>query len=212
MKLLKALLVGFVVSYVGSIPLGYLNLVGFSIYESSGFWDLILFLMGVILVEAVVISATFYFAALLSKKQKLQLVLKLFSNVFLIVIGLSLLFASRETQQDIASPFQSYAPFARGILLSTINFFQLPFWIGWNIYMLSSNKVEAHLRSFSAYLLGTLSGTTAGMLTFILALAYFSDAIISDRFSLQSILGTAFMLLGLVQLFMVFKKRFTALK
>lgn len=212
MKLLKALFVGFAISYLGSIPLGYLNLVGFSIYESSGILDLVLFLLGVILVEAVVIALTFYGTALLSKQHNIQFFLKLFSNVFLIGIGLSLLFASRETQQVIASPFESYAPFERGVMLSTINFFQLPFWIGWNIYVISSNYVIPNLKSFSAYLSGTLSGTTAGMLTFILALAYFSEAVISDRFSMQSILGAAFMLLGLVQLFIVFKKRFTALK
>ncbi len=212
MKLLKALFAGFAISYVGSVPLGYLNLVGFSIYESRGFLELVSFLTGVILVEAVVIATTFYCTALLSEQHKIQFFLKLFSNLFLIGIGLSLLFASRETQQVIASPFESYIPFERGILLSAVNFFQLPFWIGWNIYVISSNYVVPNLKSFSAYLAGTLSGTTAGMLTFILVLAYFSESTFSGQISLQTILGVAFLVLGLVQLFWVLKKRFTALK
>lgn len=207
MKVLRALLAGFVISFIGSVPLGYLNLVGFSIYTQIGISELMAFIAGVILIEAVVISGTFYFAALLSKKKQLQFFLKLFSNFFLIAIGCSLLFSSAETQSAIANPFESYGSFQRGVLLSSFNFFQLPFWVAWNIYVISSKFADTKHDRFSFYLGGTLIGTTVGMLTFIFCLSYFNSAAFTGTFSLKQILGAAFLLLGIFQLSVLLFKR-----
>ncbi len=207
MKVPKALLAGFVISFIGSVPLGYLNLVGFSIYTQIGITDLLAFIAGVVLIEALVISGTFYFAAVLSKQQRLQFFLKLFSNLFLVAIGCSLLFSSVETQTTIANPFESYGSFQRGVLLSSLNFFQLPFWVAWNIYVVSSKFADARRDRFSCYLGGTLLGTTVGMLTFIFCLSYLNSASFTGTFSLKQVLGAAFLLLGVVQLSILLFKR-----
>lgn len=207
MKVLRALLAGFVISFIGSVPLGYLNLVGFSIYSQIGIADLLAFIAGVVLIEALVISSTFYFAAVLSKQQRLQFFLKLFSNFFLIAIGFSLLFSSVETQTTVANPFESFGSFQRGILLSSLNFFQLPFWVAWNIYVVSSKFADTNRDRFSFYLGGTLIGTTVGMLTFIFCLSYLNSAAFTGTFSLKQILGATFLLLGVVQLSILLYKR-----
>ena len=63
MQNLKNIFVGFLVSFIGSIPLGYLNVVGFQVYEKSGLSPTVLYLLGVIIIEFFVI----YFLGLRKK-------------------------------------------------------------------------------------------------------------------------------------------------
>lgn len=60
--MLKNTAVGFLVSFLGSLPFGYLNLIGFQVYAEKGFESLIFYLLGVIIVESVVIYSTLLFA------------------------------------------------------------------------------------------------------------------------------------------------------
>jgi len=71
MKALKNVVVGFLVSFIGSIPLGYLNIIGFEIYAKVHLQDLIGYLLGVVIVEAIVIYCTLVFANRLANNIKL---------------------------------------------------------------------------------------------------------------------------------------------
>ena len=69
---LKNISVGFLVSFVGSIPLGYLNVVGYEIYLQQGFTTTICYLLGVILIEFFVIYFSLIFANQLASNAKLD--------------------------------------------------------------------------------------------------------------------------------------------
>ena len=86
MKALKNLVVGFGVSFVGSIPLGYLNIIGFEIYSKSGIYSLIPYLAGVVCVEILVIYFTLIFAKKILENKKILKWIEIFSIVFLLVI------------------------------------------------------------------------------------------------------------------------------
>ena len=82
---LKNVGVGFLVSFIGSIPLGYLNVIGFDIYNSTGIRSTLLYLLGVICIECCVIFLTLVFANTLHKKEKLLKFIEGFSILFLFV-------------------------------------------------------------------------------------------------------------------------------
>jgi len=60
MQIIKNILVGFLVSFIGSIPLGYLNVVGYDVYRNTGLNATIHYLLGVILIEFFVIFGTLF--------------------------------------------------------------------------------------------------------------------------------------------------------
>ena len=86
MKTLKNILVGFVVSFLGSIPLGYLNVIGFDIYHQSGLPSVIPYLFGVVSVEVFVIYFTLIFAQQLTSNKKLLRFIEGFSVVFMVIL------------------------------------------------------------------------------------------------------------------------------
>ena len=87
MKAIKNIFVGFLISFIGSIPLGYLNIVGFQIYKKLGMANVIWYLGGVIIVEAIVIYFTLIFANKLANNEILLKKIEIFSIFFMLLLA-----------------------------------------------------------------------------------------------------------------------------
>jgi threonine/homoserine/homoserine lactone efflux protein len=142
MKSLQNIVVGFVVSFLGSIPLGYLNVVGYQVYAKSGMRELLLFLLGVILVEAIVIYLTVIFTQQILRKQKLIKIIELFSIFFMFVLAY-IFYAGGNNEMAPVKGFRQYSStFVLGLVLSCFNFLSIPFWTGWNLYLLNEKRIH----------------------------------------------------------------------
>lgn len=209
MKALKNLLVGFLVSFVGSIPLGYLNIVGFEIYSKLGINSLFFFLFGVMTVEVFVIYYTLIFANSLINNKKLMKFIEIFAIFFLLMMAYSFYSHSKltGTNEDYLSRYIAYSPFLIGVLLNCLNFLQVPFWTGWNLYLINSNYISVDKNLKFYYIAGTLIGIFLGMLALILALHSISQnsGIITEYF-MPVIIPLFFIGLALFQVYKVYKK------
>ena len=172
MKSLKNIFVGFLVSFGGSIPLGYLNIVGFEIYSKFGMNSLVFFLLGIISVEVFVIYFTLIFANSLVNNKKLMKAIEIFAIFFLLILAYSFYSHFNQTvkNHNYLEKYVMYSPFLIGVFLNCLNFLQLPFWTGWNLYLINSKYIfiEKKLKYF--YILGTIIGIFLGMMALILAL------------------------------------------
>jgi hypothetical protein len=173
MKTLKNIFAGFLVSFLGSIPLGYLNIVGYQIYSRSDAVALVWYLIGVIAVEAVIIYPTVIFADVLSKNIKLLKFIEIFSIVFMLLLATIFYFSSNAEAPAIDfSQYTNHAPFVTGVILSALNFIQIPFWLGWNLYLIEGGYISVAKNLKYSYIIATLVGTFLGMLVLILFLDY----------------------------------------
>lgn len=210
MKLLKNSVVGFIVSFIGSIPLGYLNIVGFEIYTGFGFKSLLLFLLGVVIVEAFVVYFTMLFAHKLVENKKLMKAIDVFGIVFLLFLAYS--FYSHANQsiagKDYLKTYVAYSPFLIGLLLSSLNFLQLPFWTAWNLYLINASYIKVSDSSLKGFFVaGTVVGTVAGMLTLIYVLHTISTTATGlSSYLMPVVIPLIFIVLALVQLYKVVKK------
>jgi hypothetical protein len=207
MQNLKNILAGFVLSFIGSIPLGYLNVVGFQIYEKSGVQPTIYFLLGVICIEFLVINFTLIFAKKLAENKKLTKYIEVFSVVFMFLLAAVFYFGTN-TKTDYATSFR-YMPFVLGLVLSSLNFIQIPFWTGWNLYLLNQNYIEISNYKKYFYLLGTVMGTFFGMLGLILSLNYFASNVeFLSKYLIKFIIPAVFLGLGFFQGYKFYQKYF----
>ena len=209
MKQLKNIGVGFLVSFIGSIPLGYLNVIGFEIYAKSNITQLIYYLFGVLIVESIVIFGTFYFANKLNMNPKLKKWISIFSIFFLI----SLTFYFYPTQSQTTNlqtgnhEFIEFPSFIIGLILSSLNFAQVPFWLSWNLYLVNKNYVSFEKRMAIFYILGTLIGTFLGMLFLIIGLKSITkNGIISENLISNNI-WIIFLALALFQIIQLLRKK-----
>ena len=209
MQLLKNAIVGFIVSFLGSIPLGYLNVVGFQVYKRVGLTDTIEYLLGVICIEFIVIFSTLLFANRLMNNKKLLQFIEGFSIVFMFILAF-IFYSSSKNATTIALFDDIYVdttPFLLGVYLSFFNFIQLPFWLSWNLYLLNGKFIEVSKNRKYFYLLGTVSGTFIGMLSLILSLHFVTNQTdFLAKYLMKLIIPLVFIFLGFFQAFKFYKK------
>lgn len=209
MRALKNIFVGFLVSFIGSIPLGYLNVIGFEIYSELGFYSLVLFLLGVVFVEMFVIYFTLVFAKQLITNKKLMKIIDFFAIFFLLILSYSFYSSSKQTTeyQGILENYAMYSPFLIGVFLSAINFLQLPFWTGWNVYLVNGNYISIVNKLKLYYIAGTLVGTFMGMLSLVLILNTLTKNTASfSKYVIPVVIPSFFVILAVVQMVKVYKK------
>lgn len=209
MKIIKNVLVGFIVSFLGSIPLGYLNMIGFEIYTEFGVNNLLLYLLGVIIIEALVIYFTLIFANKLANNKKLMKVIDIFGVFFLLI--LAYYFYSHLNQSisnnNYLEKYIVFYPFIIGLFLSSINFLQLPFWTGWNLYLINGNYIYVNGKLKFFYILGTLVGTFLGMIALVFFLNTISQNTHSfSKYLMPVMIPMLFIIMACLQGYKVFKK------
>lgn len=210
MKAFKNIAVGFLVSFAGSVPLGYLNIAGYEIFSLKSWPALLPYVCGVLVVEAVVIFATLIFADFLSSKKKLIRAIEIFSILFM--ISLAVLFFIKSGNSDQGVFFRKYfnhSPFVIGLILSAMNFMQLPFWLAWNVYVVNKGYAIAQGYFKFLYLMGTLIGSFAGIVGISITLDYAgrSSAFLSQNV-IPFLFPAVFMLLAIFQSVQYYRKYF----
>lgn len=207
LQILKNILVGFAVSFIGSIPLGYLNLIGYQIYSSTNFNQLNLYLFGVLIVEAVVIYTTLKLSSKLALNLKWKNYISFFS--FLFLLGIAILTynsSSSETNSlDKYNTYLSHSAFISGLLLSLINIAQVPFWMSWNLYLTNEKYIISIGIKGLIYVLGTIIGTYFGMVAIIFSIEAAKDKNYISPTFFSKYIWVIFFALAIFQLFQIIR-------
>jgi hypothetical protein len=208
-RILKNLFFGFLVSFLGSLPLGYLNIVGVAILAHSKWQSLVLYLLGVILVEVVVVYGTIFFVNQLVANKKWMKNIDFFAIFFLLGLAVVFRLSSNDSvaSVDFLKEYVAYSSFFIGLVLCALNFLQIPFWVGWNLYLVNANRIVLTRQLQHFYLLGIIIGTFLGMLLAIVVL----DSLAQKNFSFTSyilpvFIPIFFVILAIFQMKKVYQK------
>jgi threonine/homoserine/homoserine lactone efflux protein len=168
----KVCFYGLLISFVGALPFGTLNLTAFDIAASQGLVSAIWFAMAVVLVELSVVRITLYGNERLHLGERaLKYILPL-GIVFLLYLSLSsFLEMDSVTVTDTKTDFfpQIGSTFVLGLLLSALNPLQFPFWMTWNQVLGRKGILQRSNSHYVFYILGIGLGTLVGLGIFILA-------------------------------------------
>ena len=209
MKALKNIFFGFIVSFLGSLPLGYLNIIGVEVLSELGINSVVFYLLGVILVEAVVIYFTVIFANQLAASKNLMKSIDFFAIFFLLMIAYLFYVNSNQTVEghNYLENYVQYSPFLIGMVLCGLNFLQIPFWMGWNLYLLNTKSISLKRNLKYYYIFGTLVGTFFGMLLVIILLDSLSQKILDySKWIIPIVIPLFFVAVAAFQGFKVYKK------
>ena len=206
---LKNIFVGFLISFIGSIPLGYLNVVGYEVFTKFGLNETIFYLLGIISIEFFVIYFTLLFAKQLMNNQKLIKFIEGFSVLFMFLLAYIFYSSasSKTSNQSVLEKYIDYSPSVVGVILSCLNFIQIPFWLGWNLYLINAKYIEVSKTRKYFYILGTSIGTFSGMLALILSLDFVTNQTdFLAKYLLKMIIPIVFVGLGTLQAIKFYKK------
>lgn len=209
MKPFRNITAGFLVSFVGSLPLSYLNIVGVEVFSKFGMNPLVSYLVGVVIVQTIVVYCTVIFANQLVNNKKLMRGIDFFAVFFLLLLAYLFYAHSNQTveEHNYLEGYVRYSPFLIGMILCALNFLQIPFWIAWNLYLMNAKYITLSKKLKFHYIFGTLVGTFFGMLAVIVLLDSLSQKILDySKIIIPIVIPLFFVGLACFQARKVYKK------
>src|SRR6185437_11409040 len=168
MDLTKVFLWGMIVSFLGSLPLGTLNVAAMQISVQENITNAIYFSLGSLLTEMIYVRISLVGINWIRK----QKVLFKWMNWIALAIVLALATGSfiAATQEHHAKNVMldnNMNRFVLGVLLSAISPMQIPFWFGWSTVLFAKNILQPKNSYYNFYIIGIGLGTLLGNCVFI---------------------------------------------
>ncbi len=202
----KSFLLGFLISLIGSLPLGYLNVIGLQILVEQGGFAIISFILGIIVVEFFVLKIVSFGAKWLVKQRKVLLFIDVFTILFFMSIALYFLSNINNEKTFSLSQLQlARYPFVLGVLLNGLNAIQWPYWSGIYLYVFRTKKLKTTQKANYTFIIGALIGTGIGMLFFAYAGQYI---LVENNIEMTQYLNPAFAILFIILATMQIAKLF----
>jgi hypothetical protein len=202
MKMIVALLskknpltLGFLISLMGSLPLGYINIISLQVLLEKGNWASLSFILGIVSIQYLVLKTINKVAGWLVNQKKLLQFIDVFTILFLFTIALYFMTNIANDKKISLSLFKlAQYPFLLAVFLNLLNFIQWPYWSGIYIYLFRTAKLDSQNSTNGIFILGAIMGTSLGMFLF----AHIGQFLIAaNQIKISAPLNTVFMILFL---------------
>ena len=188
------------VSFLGSLPLGTLNVAAMQISVQESISNAIYFSLGSLLTEMAYVRISLVGINWV-RKQKV-----IFKWMEWITLGIVLALAAGSF---IAATHEHHAKnimlnndmhrFFLGLLLSAISPMQIPFWFGWSTVLFSKNILQPKNSFYNLYIIGIWLGTLMGNCVFIFGGKYIVEKLNANQNILNWVIGGIFSLTAIIQ-------------
>lgn len=170
--------IGLVVSFLGSIPLGTVNLAVVQTTINSNFRAGFYFALGATIIELIYSAIAIKFIAVLLNNAHVELSIQIISIPAFLILGI---FYYRKQNSSREVEIRNKKSFYNGLLIGLVNPLQIPFWIAYGSYLLSNEWI----RNEDSLLNMFIAGISVGTLLVLTLIALVSKKIIG-RLDLQT--------------------------
>ncbi|MGN6295080.1 MAG: LysE family translocator [Chitinophagaceae bacterium] len=206
--LLRIFFTGMLVSFLGSLPLGTLNIAAMQIAISDGISSALLFSFGSLLVEVVYVRLSLVAMDWVRKQEKLFRILEWVTLAIVLALAISSFYAAAHPKVEKNVILSSTLPrFVLGIVMSAVNPVQIPFWFGWSTVLFTKKILLPRQDHYNTYIGGIGLGTLAGNCVFIFGGLLIASKINNNQHVLNWVIGGIFSITALIQLWKIWRKK-----
>jgi threonine/homoserine/homoserine lactone efflux protein len=204
MQLSKVFLWGLVISFLGSIPLGALNLIITYISVSNGVASAMLFAAGCILSELIFVRLAVVSMNWISQRRKLFKTLEWATLIVILVLSFfSFRAALIGTGFSQAMPVNIRYPFWSGVLLSALDPMKIPFWFLWSTFLMGNGILVPQNRYYNLYVTGIGFGSLLGFMVFIFGGIYLISTIKTHQDAINCVIGIVLLVTAIIQFYRI---------
>jgi threonine/homoserine/homoserine lactone efflux protein len=203
------------ISFLGSLPLGTLNITAFQISGSQNVREALIFSIAAILVELAIVRISLTFSHKLKVESKwLNYILPLtFALLFYLAYSNFISLNNDETYEPGSKLFPMIkSSFFLGLVLSVLNPMHLPFWTGWNSVLIAKDRLNNNRWMYSSYIFGICLGSIAGFLVFILAGKFVFQNYQNYNYLISFVMGCIYLGFSIYVLFLLVKRNLNTAK
>ena len=207
-RLLRVFFAGMIVSFLGSLPLGTLNVAAMQIAMTEGVPPALLFGLGMLLVEMIYVRISLVAMDWVRRQKTLLKILDWLTVIIVLALAASSFYAAMHPQVSKNVILSSTLnKFLLGAIMCAVNPVQIPFWFGWSTVLFTKKILLPQTRFYNLFIVGIGIGTFLGTLVFIYAGKLVSGAIQNNQSILSWIIGGIFLLTALLHTIKIFRHR-----
>lgn len=204
MKLIRIFFTGMLISFLGTIPLGTLNVAAMQISVSDGVTQALYFSLGALLVEIIYVRISLVGMNWVRKQKKLFRWLEWITLAIIVALAVSSFIAALSPSHHKNQILSNTLPrFELGLMMSAVNPMQIPFWFGWSTVLFTKKILAPQNSQYNAYIGGIGIGTFAGNSIFIFGGQLLVGALNKNQNIINWIIGGIFAATALIQFFKI---------
>lgn len=199
-------LIGMIVSFIGSIPLGSINVSVLQVTLSRGAKAGMVFAIGATLVELVYSFIAIKFSAFLLSNQDVELYIQLVAIPAFVILSV---YSFRKKVDEVEkedmkvdsseNSTSNKSNFFKGIFIGLVNPLQIPFWVAYGTYMLSNEWIKNDGFLLNFFISGIICGTFLLLTLVVVASNALDKKLNLNRFNMDKIIGYVFLGLAIFQ-------------
>lgn len=195
---------GMGISFLGTLPLGNLNITAMQIAISENTRKALLFSLGVALVEIIYVRLSLKGIDWIMAHQNIFRYMEWAAVLIFAVLGVASLLAGRRQHAEKTVLLNNRLHrFVLGISMSAVNPAQIPFWFAWSSYLFSTGLLKSSTWQFNVYVAGIAAGTLGGLCVFIFGGRWLVKKLNTSQRFLDLLMGIVFLLSAGIQLYKI---------
>jgi threonine/homoserine/homoserine lactone efflux protein len=198
------------ISFLGSLPLGTLNIAAMQISISDGVLQALQFSLGSLLAEVIYVRLSLVAMDWVRKKEFFFKILEWVTLAIVVVLAISSFHAAMSPTEGenvfLSSPLPKIL---LGFSMSAVSPAQIPFWFGWSTVLLAKKILLPVNKHYNFYIIGIGLGTLIGNCVFIFGGRLVADKLKNSHHIINWVFGGIFLVTAIIQVWKMLKKKDT---
>jgi threonine/homoserine/homoserine lactone efflux protein len=201
-KIIKVFFWGLLISFLGSLPLGTLNVAAMQIGIQESIPKAIWFSLGSLVVEMMYVRLSLVGIGWVRKQVRLMKIMEWITLVIIVALAAGSFIAAAKGGGNTKNILLNnhLNRFLLGMFMCAINPVQIPFWFGWSTVLLTKNILQPVQSQYNMYIVGIGLGTLMGNCVFIFGGKWMVERIANSQQYLNWVIGGIFTLTAVIQL------------
>ncbi|WP_205511312.1 LysE family translocator [Longitalea arenae] len=196
------------ISFLGTLPLGTLNIAAMQISVSDGIRPALYFSLGALLVEIFYVRISLVAMDWVTQHKKLFRWLEWVTILIITALAITnfIAAASPETQKNVILS-HTIPKFYLGLAMSAVNPAQIPFWFGWSTALFTKKVLQPRNDHYNVYIAGIGLGTFLGNAVFIFGGQLIVTRLNANQGLISWIIGGVFAITAIIMAWRLLRKK-----
>ena len=193
---------GLLISFLGCLPLGTLNITAMQVGLQESIKEALLFSLGCLLVEMVYVRLSLLGIEWIRKQVKLMRIMEWFTLAIIVALAVGSFMAALKGGSGQKNELlnNNMHRFLLGMFMSAISPIQIPFWFGWSTVLFQKGTLQPVRAQYNSYIVGIGLGTMLGNCVFIFGGRLIVQNIANSQAYLNWFIGGIFAITAVIQI------------
>ncbi|HMJ48922.1 MAG TPA: LysE family transporter [Ferruginibacter sp.] len=208
-NLLRIFWWGMVISFLGSLPLGTLNIAAMQIGIQESLKDAVYFSIGSLLVEMIYVRISLVGIDWVRKQERIMRIMEWITLLIIAALAVGSFIAAIKHGGNAKNIMlqNNMHRLLLGMFMCAINPVQIPFWFGWSTVLFTKKILKPVNQQYNIYILGIGLGTLMGNCVFIFGGKWLVQKISNSEQYLNWVIGGIFTITALLQLYRILQHK-----